>query len=220
MRELLSGIGIAYAHKRDDNPLVGRRMPDIDCDGTRLYELLREGEFVLVTATPVELGRSGHRARRRQASGAARRRPGPARQLRGLGESTGCPVPPNWLRRLTTGVARGTSAIRHREPDRQRVAEHADARAEDRPDRPEVPGARGEPDDQPHGEHDDDHRQVGREMDLHSAPRRLSASLPGARDRCAESGRAAGRRRARAARRWCERRTWPAVGSRTRPSRR
>jgi hypothetical protein len=57
MREMLSGIGIAYAHKRDDDPMVGRRLPDIDIDGARLYELLREGKFVLVTATPVELGR-------------------------------------------------------------------------------------------------------------------------------------------------------------------
>jgi 2-polyprenyl-6-methoxyphenol hydroxylase-like FAD-dependent oxidoreductase len=58
MREFLSGIGIAYAHQRGDNPLVGRRMPDIDCNGKRVYELLREGKFVLVTATPVEIGRS------------------------------------------------------------------------------------------------------------------------------------------------------------------
>ncbi|MGZ5362815.1 MAG: FAD-dependent monooxygenase [Mycobacterium sp.] len=58
MREFLSGIGIAYAHKRGDNPLVGRRMPDIDCNGTRVYELLREGKFVLVTATAVVIGRS------------------------------------------------------------------------------------------------------------------------------------------------------------------
>jgi len=58
MREFLSGIGIAYAHSRDDHPLVGRRMPDIDCDDTRLYELLREQKFVLVTSTPVQTGRS------------------------------------------------------------------------------------------------------------------------------------------------------------------
>lgn len=58
MREFLSGIGIAYAHTRGDNALVGRRMPDIDCNGKRVYELLREGKFVLVTATPVEIGRT------------------------------------------------------------------------------------------------------------------------------------------------------------------
>ena len=53
----LSGIGIAYPHKRDDDRMVGRRMPDIECDGKRLYERLREGKFVLVTAVPVEMDR-------------------------------------------------------------------------------------------------------------------------------------------------------------------
>jgi 2-polyprenyl-6-methoxyphenol hydroxylase-like FAD-dependent oxidoreductase len=57
MGERLSGIGIAYPHGRDDDWMIGRRMPDIDCDGTRLYERLREGKFVLVTAEPVELDR-------------------------------------------------------------------------------------------------------------------------------------------------------------------
>lgn len=51
--EQLSGIGIAYPHDRNDDWLVGRRMPDIDCGGTRLYELLRDGEFVLVTASDI-----------------------------------------------------------------------------------------------------------------------------------------------------------------------
>ena len=58
MREFLSGIGIAYAHKRGDSPLVGRRMPDVECNGERVYELLRAGKFVLITATPVDIGRS------------------------------------------------------------------------------------------------------------------------------------------------------------------
>jgi 2-polyprenyl-6-methoxyphenol hydroxylase-like FAD-dependent oxidoreductase len=53
----LSGIGIAYPHERGDDKLVGRRMPDIVCDGKRVYELLRGGKFVLVTATPVQLDR-------------------------------------------------------------------------------------------------------------------------------------------------------------------
>jgi 2-polyprenyl-6-methoxyphenol hydroxylase-like FAD-dependent oxidoreductase len=57
MGERLSGIGIAYPHRRDDDWMVGRRMPDIDCGGKRLYERLREGKFVLVTAVPVELAR-------------------------------------------------------------------------------------------------------------------------------------------------------------------
>jgi 2-polyprenyl-6-methoxyphenol hydroxylase-like FAD-dependent oxidoreductase len=55
--ERLSGIGIAYPHSRDEDWLVGRRMPDIECDGKRAYELLRDGKFVLVTALPVELDR-------------------------------------------------------------------------------------------------------------------------------------------------------------------
>ncbi|MCV7302772.1 FAD-dependent monooxygenase [Mycobacterium barrassiae] len=58
LREFLSGIGIAYAHKGGEHRMVGRRMPDIDCNGTRLYELLRGQKFVAVTATPVEIGRS------------------------------------------------------------------------------------------------------------------------------------------------------------------
>jgi len=37
--------------------MVGRRMPDIVCSGKRVYELLREGKFVLVTAAPVQLDR-------------------------------------------------------------------------------------------------------------------------------------------------------------------
>lgn len=55
--ERLSGIGIAYPHSRDEDRLVGRRMPDVECDGTRVYELLREGKFVLVTAVAVDLDR-------------------------------------------------------------------------------------------------------------------------------------------------------------------
>jgi hypothetical protein len=55
--ERLSGIGIAYPRSRGDDWLVGRRMPDIECGGKRLYELLRDGKFVLVTAVPVELDR-------------------------------------------------------------------------------------------------------------------------------------------------------------------
>lgn len=48
--ERLSGIAIAYPRRsRADDALVGRRMPDIDCHGTRLYEMLRSGRFVLLT---------------------------------------------------------------------------------------------------------------------------------------------------------------------------
>lgn len=52
--ERLSGIGIAYQPERNDDWMVGRRMPDIVCDGKRVYELLRDGKFVLVTAAPVQ----------------------------------------------------------------------------------------------------------------------------------------------------------------------
>ena len=55
--ERLSGIGIAYPRERGDDWIVGRRMPDIVCDGKRVYELLRDGKFVLVTAAPVALDR-------------------------------------------------------------------------------------------------------------------------------------------------------------------
>jgi 2-polyprenyl-6-methoxyphenol hydroxylase-like FAD-dependent oxidoreductase len=57
LAERLSGIGIAYKHQRGDDWLVGRRMPDIVCEGKRVYDLLRGGKFVLVTAAPVELKR-------------------------------------------------------------------------------------------------------------------------------------------------------------------
>lgn len=57
LAERLSGIGIAYPHQRGEDRMVGRRMPDIVCDGKRVYELLRDGKFVLVTAAPVQLTR-------------------------------------------------------------------------------------------------------------------------------------------------------------------
>jgi hypothetical protein len=41
--------GIAYPRRRGDDNWVGRRMPDIECGGTRCYEVLRSGRFVLVT---------------------------------------------------------------------------------------------------------------------------------------------------------------------------
>jgi 2-polyprenyl-6-methoxyphenol hydroxylase-like FAD-dependent oxidoreductase len=54
----LSGIGIRYPRPRGAQPLTGRRMPDVDCSGTRLYELLRDGRFIVVTSGKVDLGRS------------------------------------------------------------------------------------------------------------------------------------------------------------------
>jgi 2-polyprenyl-6-methoxyphenol hydroxylase-like FAD-dependent oxidoreductase len=55
----LTQIGIGYPRaSRGDHRMVGRRMPDVDCGGTRLYELLRRGEFVLVTREGVGVERA------------------------------------------------------------------------------------------------------------------------------------------------------------------
>lgn len=45
----LSGIGISYPRPRGAHRLTGQRMPDVDCSGGRLYELMRSGGFVLAT---------------------------------------------------------------------------------------------------------------------------------------------------------------------------
>lgn len=58
MAGFLSGIGIEYPRSRGDHRMVGKRMPDVDCGGTRLYELLREGRFVMVTTDDVDIDRS------------------------------------------------------------------------------------------------------------------------------------------------------------------
>jgi 2-polyprenyl-6-methoxyphenol hydroxylase-like FAD-dependent oxidoreductase len=48
VRLRISGIGIRYARPRGAHPLVGTRAPDVTADdGTRLYEALRRGRFVL-----------------------------------------------------------------------------------------------------------------------------------------------------------------------------
>jgi 2-polyprenyl-6-methoxyphenol hydroxylase-like FAD-dependent oxidoreductase len=48
----LSGIGISYGARPGSHPLAGRRMPDVPLAAGRgrLYELLRSGRFVLLTA--------------------------------------------------------------------------------------------------------------------------------------------------------------------------
>jgi 2-polyprenyl-6-methoxyphenol hydroxylase-like FAD-dependent oxidoreductase len=51
--ERLTQLGIAYPRGRQDHSMVGKRMPDID--GTAVYERLRDGAFVLVTATAVDV---------------------------------------------------------------------------------------------------------------------------------------------------------------------
>jgi 2-polyprenyl-6-methoxyphenol hydroxylase-like FAD-dependent oxidoreductase len=53
----LSGIGIRYPRPRGAQPLTGRRMPDVDCSGTRLYELMRDGQFIAVTSDKIDVGR-------------------------------------------------------------------------------------------------------------------------------------------------------------------
>jgi 2-polyprenyl-6-methoxyphenol hydroxylase-like FAD-dependent oxidoreductase len=57
MAGFLSGIGIAYPRPRGEHRMVGQRMPDVDCSGTRLYELLRAGRFVMVTVEDVDVDR-------------------------------------------------------------------------------------------------------------------------------------------------------------------
>ena len=48
VRLRISGIGVRYARPRGAHPLVGTRAPDVTADdGTRLYEALRRGRFVL-----------------------------------------------------------------------------------------------------------------------------------------------------------------------------
>ncbi|WP_328633456.1 FAD-dependent monooxygenase [Streptomyces sp. NBC_00356] len=45
----ITGIGFRYPAPRGSHPLVGRRVPDVALQGgTRLYEALRAGEFVLI----------------------------------------------------------------------------------------------------------------------------------------------------------------------------
>lgn len=56
MAARLSQIGIEYPSlSRGDHRMVGKRMPDVDCGGSRLYELLRDGRFVMVTADGVDI---------------------------------------------------------------------------------------------------------------------------------------------------------------------
>jgi hypothetical protein len=50
---MLSGIGIAYPAPHGSHPTAGRRIGDVMLtDGSRLYEALRSGRFVLLSATP------------------------------------------------------------------------------------------------------------------------------------------------------------------------
>jgi len=52
MADRMTGLGIAYPPTaRHSHPWTGRRAPDLDCEGGRLYDLLRHGGFVLMDAT-------------------------------------------------------------------------------------------------------------------------------------------------------------------------
>ena len=71
----LTGISIAYPPRtRVENRWVGRRMPDLQCGTARLYELLRDGRFLLVAMTAS--GVSGATASRSDRVRAVRARPG------------------------------------------------------------------------------------------------------------------------------------------------
>ncbi|MFK0175387.1 FAD-dependent monooxygenase [Streptomyces xanthochromogenes] len=47
---MISGLDISYRAERGSHPLAGKRAIDLDLAEGRLYELLRRGEFVLVTS--------------------------------------------------------------------------------------------------------------------------------------------------------------------------
>lgn len=47
---VVTGLGISYRRERGGHPLTGRRAPDLALRSGRLYEALRGGGFVLVTA--------------------------------------------------------------------------------------------------------------------------------------------------------------------------
>ncbi|WP_329463672.1 FAD-dependent monooxygenase [Streptomyces sp. NBC_01431] len=46
---MISGLAISYGQERGAHPLTGKRAPDLELAEGRLYEVLRRGEFVLVT---------------------------------------------------------------------------------------------------------------------------------------------------------------------------
>ncbi|PWG13417.1 FAD-dependent oxidoreductase [Streptomyces sp. V2] len=62
----ITGTGFAYPAPRGAHPLAGKRAPDLELTEGRLYEVLREGRFVLVLPPGREFGRDGltvtHRA--------------------------------------------------------------------------------------------------------------------------------------------------------------
>jgi hypothetical protein len=68
--DAVSGLGIGYRRTPGAHPWTGRRAPDVLlADGTRLYQALRDGRFVLVTGEG-DLGIEGVRCVRPAAAGA------------------------------------------------------------------------------------------------------------------------------------------------------
>ncbi|MBF6134168.1 FAD-dependent monooxygenase [Nocardia otitidiscaviarum] len=59
----LSGIGFAYPRKHGTDHLVGTRTADIELTDGRLYEALRDGKFVLVTAAATAVHGQDNRVR-------------------------------------------------------------------------------------------------------------------------------------------------------------
>jgi bifunctional hydroxylase/dehydrase len=59
LAERLSGVDLTYGSPSDENPLVGRRMPDLTLTGTSapsVFTLLRHLRFVLLDLTGGQLG--------------------------------------------------------------------------------------------------------------------------------------------------------------------
>lgn len=83
---MISGLAISYGQERGAHPLTGKRAPDLELAEGRLYEVLRRGEFVLVTPrggeAPATLGSDMRPLEERPPRHAAR----PPRRIRGLGE--------------------------------------------------------------------------------------------------------------------------------------
>ncbi|MFK4101266.1 FAD-dependent oxidoreductase [Streptomyces sp. NPDC019531] len=52
----ITGIGFSYPAPRGAHPLTGKRAPDLELDRGRLYEVLREGRFVLALPPGTEVG--------------------------------------------------------------------------------------------------------------------------------------------------------------------
>ena len=190
-------------------------MPDIDCNGKRLYELLRDGKFVLVTAAPVEIDSAGvvHAVGRHpELPDAVLVRPDGYVAW----ASERMPTPLNaaavdhWCLWHSPGIAyrigNAWPMTPMPAPRIGQIGQKYQAPAV-RPTASQTVSTM---------------RTIARYAARWiCTPRRaaLRRACGDAVDRCAESGPAVGQRRRRAVRPWCERRTWLAAESRTRPTR-